>query len=120
MVNMSISQVVAPSGDASIGLETHSIGALSSTLFSMPEALCEGEIYRLRADYSSGYLHRPAYEEGRHIHLRILTDLGDGSYRCSSRDHHGNFLADGGGWTPEYEQRYGIFHRSDLEPIAGR
>ena len=78
-----------------------------------------GEVYRLRHQDLGGYLHSVDYDQGRFIHVRILAEPDDrGVYDCTTRGDDGQHLGPGGGWSREYEQKYGCrFSASQLEPI---
>lgn len=63
------------------------------------------KIYRLRRNaVLGGYVHRPDYEIGRFIHLKILEGPSDlGFYKCTTQGEDGNYMGPGGGWSEGVE-----------------
>ena len=86
----------------------------------MPDTLQPGEIYRIKRDIYGGYNHCPDYDEGRFIHVKIISGPDEfGCYVCTTRNDSGQHLGPGGGWSAEYEKQYPLRISKDrLEPIV--
>lgn len=80
-----------------------------------------GQTYRLVRGNFGGYNHAPMYDEGLHIHVKILSGPNEfGIYQGTTRDDQGQHLGPGGGWSPQYEEQICRFRRSELETIPAR
>ena len=78
-----------------------------------------GEIYRLRRGLDGGYNHIPDYDEGRFIHVQILSGPDEhGIYQGTTFGPDGKHLGPGGGWTAEYDPTACRFFGRELERIA--